>query len=104
MGCPTWEDLRCVSQALSSAANLTFWLMSDAGGEQVLSKTTITALLEDFPDVWVFSLDCLVHQGQLIIQYELAMVDQYVLAAGVKWKLYGSLAKFANITRENAKD
>ena len=50
------------------------------------------------------SVNCLVHQNQLIIKEELAVIDDYLAAANVTWRCYGSLAKFANITRENAKD
>jgi len=50
-----------------------------------------------------WSVDCLMHQSQLIMKSGLTLCDVILHAAGFEYKYFSSLAKIVNIWRESHK-
>ena len=101
--CLHWGDLANLPDADANNLEWTYFYMSDAGPDQMGAKKYIDCQFKDFQHFWFLRLECMVHQAQLIMREELAIIDSHLRAAKIPWTFYSSLAKFSNLARGNAK-
>lgn len=81
------------------------WLYSsDNGSDQSSIKSTLLpGHIADSPSEGEVSIDCNMHQNQLIIKATLLIIDLHVAGMGRTWRYFASLAKIAHCWRDQAR-
>ena len=77
-----------------------FCATTDQGPDQASMKRISQAEVAPYDHIQFWSVDCTMHQVQLVTRSGLTLVDEELKRMGKSYKYFGSLAKLANTWRE----
>jgi hypothetical protein len=98
LGCPIWNDPRGASHPGVKVVD-TYLYTSDQGPDQCRFRRLITAQVEHLPNTVVWTWNCQLHEGHLVVKTGMGLADS-VMNNIADFKYFGMLAKIVNIWRD----
>ena len=95
-----------LAAAAAAVGVLQIWLaVTDAGPDEQKVKQYLEAMLNPLPFVALFTIDCLLHQYQLMVKGELTLLDTLFKSLfKADYQYFGALCKVMIVWREYARD